>query len=363
MLTDDQLADRLRTQLRSEVAAVEPSGDLLEQLRRRHTRLSVRRQVSIASVPAAAAVATVGVLIATSAGSPGSAGGTGNHSGHHGNAVVLTAATVHKMANASRLALAHSGRVVIAYRERSNEVLQDTGRYGVTFAGKNWNAVISQTFPAQDGQRAHTQTAINRIVDGQFYLHTIGENGKLEWIHDTNPHGHPKMTIPDPRTLFRLLNPSAKFMVVGHRTSGGVRLTELRATRSPDLPPLGGLPGIDASAHVASLIVWVDRHDVVHQISLRTTEHHTSDPLYLEKKKSGALVVVVPSTAYLKDAQAMARKLRKHYKRVTARVDTSLTGKVRHYSYATSASVTFSDFGKHLVITAPRHSVPVYSRG
>jgi hypothetical protein len=352
MLTDDRLADQLREQLRREVATVEPSADLLTSLRRRQSRRSLRLQVTIVGVPATAAGVAVAVLVAT--------GGSG---AEPVTPAVLTAATVHKMASASRLALAHSGRVLVAYRERSNGVLQDTGRYGVTFAGKNWNAVVSQTFPAQDGQRAHTQTAINRIADGQFYLHTIGENGKLEWIHDTNPHGHPRMTIPDPRTLFRLLNPSARFTVVGHRTSDGVRLTELRATRSPDLPPLGGLPGIDASAHVASLIVWVDGHEVVHQISLRTTEQHTSDPLYLEKKKSGALVVVVPNKTYLKDAQAMASKLRKHYKHVTARVDTNLTGKVRHYFYATSASVTFSDFGKHLVITAPRHSVPVFGRG
>ncbi len=41
---------------------------------------------------------------------------------------VLTAAMVHRMANASRLALAHSGRAVITYRERTNGVLQVTGR-------------------------------------------------------------------------------------------------------------------------------------------------------------------------------------------------------------------------------------------
>jgi hypothetical protein len=275
---------------------------------------------------------------------------------------VLTAATVHRMANASRLALKHSGRAVITYRERTNGALQVSGRYGVTFDGKNWNAVISQTFPAADGQRAHTQTAINRIVNGQFYLHTVGRDGKLEWIRDTNKHGHPSMTIPDPRTLFRLLNPSARFKIVEHKVIGGVRLTELRATRSPRLPALGGLPGVTKGAHVASLTVWIDRHNVVHQVSLRVTQHHTSDPLYLQKKKNGALVVVVPSKAYLDKARAMAQNLRKHY-HVTVRVDTSLTGKVRHYFYVTSTSATFSGYGKPQTIKAPRHSVPVYGRG
>ena len=55
----------------------------------------------------------------------------------------------------------------------------------------------------------------------------------MEWLHDTNPNGHPSMAIPDPRTLFRLLNPSANFKIVGHRVTDGVRLTELRATMAP----------------------------------------------------------------------------------------------------------------------------------
>jgi hypothetical protein len=354
MLTDGQLADRLRTQLRIEVAAVEPSGDLLARLRRRQARRSRRLQVSIVGVPATAGAVAIGVLIATS----GASGGA-----EPKKSVVLTAATVHKMASASRLALKHSGRAVITYRERSNGALQDTGRYGITFAGKNWNAVISQTFPATKGQPAHTQTAINRIVNGQFFLYTEGRDGRVEWLHETNPHGHPSMTIPDPRTMFRLLNPSAKFKVVGHRVTGGLRLTELRATRAPRLPALGGLPGVDRGAHVASLVVWIDRHNVVHQMSMRVTQHHTSDPLYFKKLTNGGIEVLVPSKAYLKEARATARKLRKHYQPVTVRVDPSLTGTVRHYFYVTSASVTFSDYGKRQVITAPRHSVPVFSRG
>jgi hypothetical protein len=298
-----------------------------------------------------AAGVAVAVLMAT--GGSGSSGPT---------SAILTAATVHQMATASRHALAHSGHVTISYRQLSNGTLQVTGRSDITFAGKDWNDVISQTFPAQDGQPAHTQSAINRIVDGQFYLHTEGRNGKLEWIRETNPTGHPKLTIPDPRTLFHLLKPSAKFKIVGHRVTGGVRLKELRATGAPQLLPLSGLPGVTRGVHVASLMVWVGPHHVVRQISLRVTQHHTADPIYLKKFANGDLKVLVPSKAYLKKAKAMARQLRKHY-HATAGVDPSLAGKVRHYFYVTSASVTFSDFGKRQVITAPKHSVPVYGRG
>src|SRR5215468_8952305 len=94
MLTDEQLADQLRSQLRREVAAVEPSADLLAGLRRRHSRRSLKLQASIVGVPVMAAGVAVAVLMAT--GSSGSPVVT---------PTVLTAATVHKMASASRHAL------------------------------------------------------------------------------------------------------------------------------------------------------------------------------------------------------------------------------------------------------------------
>jgi hypothetical protein len=352
MLTDDQLADHLRVKLRREVAAMEPPADLLDRLRQRESRRSIGRRLSIAAVPAMAAAVAAAVLVTTG----------GSDQAPTTKSAVLTAAVVHRMANASRLALAHSGRSTITYRERTNGVLQVTGRSVITFAGKNWNDITSQSFPARNGLPASTQTAINRIVNEQFYLHTQGQDGRLEWLHETNPHGHPSITIPDPRILFGVLNPSAKFKVVGHRGSGAQRLTELRATRAPRLPALGWLPGAERGVHVASVTVWVDRHDVVHHMSMRTIEHHTSDPIYLAKKANGALVVEVPSKTYLKEARAMAAKIRKH-QHVTVRVDPSLASKVRHYVNVTSSSVTFSDFGKRQIITVPRHAVPEFSRG
>ncbi len=353
MLTDEQLADQLRAQLRREIAAVEPPADLLARLRGRQSRRSLGLQVSIVGVPAIAAAVLAAVLVATS----------GSSAARSTKSAVLTAVTVHRMVNASRLALAHSGRVKIAYRERSNGALQETGIYDITFAGKNWNAIISQIFPAENGQSASTQTAINRIVNGQFYLHSEGKDGRVKWFRDTNPTGHPRMTMPDPRTLFGLLKPSAKFKIVGHRETGDLRLTELRGTRAPRLPALSGLPGVAPGAQVAYLTVWVDRHNVVRQITLRVTQHHTADPIYFKRFANGRIELLVPSKAYLKEARAMARKMRKHDKQVIARVDPSLTGTVHHFFDVTSASVTFSDFGKRMVIAAPRHAVPLYMRG
>ncbi len=352
MLTDEQLADQLRTQLRHEVATVEPSAEFLRHLRRRRSRRSRGLQISILAAPAIAAALVVAVLVATG-------GGAAPLPGKY---VVLTASMVHRMANASRVALAHSGRVKATYQQRTNGVLQETGTSTITFAGKNWNDISSQTFPASHGHPAHSQTAINRIVDGQFYLHTIGRNGHMQWIRDTNSTGHPRVVIPDPRKLFGVLKPSARFKVVGHRVKGGVRLTELRATKAPATLPLNGLPGVTRGVHVALLTVWVDRQHRVHQISLRVTDHQTSSPMVF-KIAHGRTELLVPSKAYLKEAKALARKMRKHYKHVSARVDPTLPSTVHHYFDVTSASVTFSDFGKREVITAPKHSVPVFGRG
>src|SRR5262249_60185365 len=83
------------------------------------------------------------------------------------------------------------------------------------------NDVISQTFPSADGRRAHTQTAINRIVNGQFYLYVAGRTRRPQWYHDTNPSGHPSSSIPDPRTVLRVLEPSARFEVAGYQVIGG----------------------------------------------------------------------------------------------------------------------------------------------
>jgi hypothetical protein len=351
MLTDEQLADQLRAQLRREVATIEPSGDLLASLRGRRPRRSLGRRLSIVAVPAVAAALVAAVLVVAGGGNTG-----------RPSSSVVTVAMVHKIATASRVALEHSGRVKVGYRELSNGALVVRGSEAIAFGGKTWTAVISQSFPAKKGQRAFTQTAINRIVNGQFYLHTEGRNGRVEWIHETNPNGHPKMPIPDPRRLFGLLKPSAKFKIVGHRVIDGVRLTELRATKAPKLPALSGLPGVTRGAQVAFLTIWVDGRHIVHQMSMRLTKHHTATPIYLKKFANGSYELVVPIKTYLKKAKAMARSMRKHNYHVTVGVDPSLSGKVRHYFYVTSASVTFSEFGKRQVIKAPRHSVPVFGR-
>ena len=355
MLTEDQLADQLRAQMRRELSAVEPGPDLLAGLHRRQARRSLAMRAGIVAVPAAAAAVAAAMIV------PAVRGGAAPGTPGPARPTVLTAAAVQRMASQSRLALAQSGRATISYRLTDNGALQGSGTDRITFAGKNWNDVISQTSPASNGLPAHTQTAINRIVDGQLYLHIQGPDNRVRWYHDTNPAGHPSIKIPDPRTLFGLLNPSARFQVTGHRGAGGARLTKLRATEPPRLRALSWLPGAAPGAHVAFLTVWVDGHHVVHQMSLRITQNRTVDPLYLRKAKDGTISVVVPSKAYLKEARAMARKMRREH--ATVSIDPSLSAAVQHHLQAAVVSVTFSGFGRTQAVTAPPNAVAQFGQG
>jgi hypothetical protein len=267
---------------------------------------------------------------------------------------VLTAAMVKRVASESRMAMAHSGQATVYYRETDNGKPNGAGGDRITFAGKNWNDVILSG--------SHKPIAINRIVNGQFYLWIEGPDNKMRWYHDTNPSGHPDVQIPDPRTLFALMNPSARFEVVGHQVVGGLKLTKLRATTAPGIKPLSWLPGIDSGAKVDSLIVWVDGHQVVRQMSMHVRQTTSSMPLYLKKFKDGSLQVVVPSKKFLAEARAVARKLSKKF-HATVRVDPKVAGKIRHDALATTVSVQFSGFGQRQVITAPAHSTQQFGRG
>lgn len=349
MLTDDQVADRLRARLRHEVAAIQPRTDLLAGLRRRQARRSLTLRAGIAA--AAATAAAVAVMVATGGGGAAPAPST-----------VLTAAMVQRVASASRLALAQSGRAKITYRQTDNGALQVSGTDSIAFAGKNWNDASSQTFPAAGGQPAKTQFAVNRIVDGQLYLYIKGRAGRLRWYHDTSPSGHPGMKIPDPRTLFGVLAPSGRFEVTGHRVIGGVRLTVLRATNPASLPVLRWLPGVTPGAHLTYLTVWVDGHNVVHQLRLQAQHIGTVPPIYLKKSPDGTLEFLAPDKAYLNEARASYRKLRAH-QHVIFRVDPSLPATVHHQVQVTSVSVTFTSIGVPQPITVPRHAVAYYGRG
>ncbi len=360
MPTEDQLAQELRTRLHAETAGLEPSTDLLASLRRRQARRSLTTRIGIVAAPVAAAIAAVALVVSGTGGAVTAAKPPGPV--HPAKSAVLTVAMVHRVTSQSQRALARSGRASIAYRLKDNGTESVSGSDKITFAGRDWNDVVSQKFPASNGQPSTTQTAIDRIVGGQFYLHTQGSDGHVVWFHELGRHGHPSVQIPDPRTLFGLLNPSAQFVVVGHHTVHGVKLTVLRATKQPKLHDLGWLPGVERGAQVQRLTVSVDSSDVVREMALSVRHVHTSSPLYLEKNKNGDLKVVVPSKKWLKKARAYARPLRKNY-HVTVGVDPKLSAKVSRDVQIAKVSVAFSGFGQHQVIVVPPHAIAEHAKG
>jgi len=322
----------------------------------RHKR---RGLLAGAGLTVTAAAAAAAVLVAT--------GGSGAPPVHRGpQPVLLTAATVRQVAAASRSALATSGQAVVAYRTTQSGVLQDSGTDNITFSGQNWNDAFSQTSPGAHGQPAHKQSAINRIVNGQFYLYIAGRTPRLQWYHDTNPSGHPSFTIPDPRTVLRALAPSARFVAAGYQVIGGLRLKELRATNPGHVPGLGALPDVDPQAHVTSLRVWVDGHGVVHRIGLSFESISEVYPVSADnarRKADGTIIVTVPNKTMAAQLRAKLKKA-SNAPHMIIRVAPHGPASAPHREVqVTALTVTFSGIGQPQRITPPRHAIQQYGRG
>jgi hypothetical protein len=309
---------------------------------------------------AAAAAVAVAVLAASAGGTRGTA-----PDGRTRGPVLLTAAMVHQVASASRSALARSGRATVSSTSTQNGVPGDSSTDVITFSGKNWNDVISETSPGASGRPGHTPTAINRIVNGQLYLYIAGRTRRLQWYHDTNPSGHPSVNIPDPRTVLRALEPSARFEIVGYQVIGGVRVKELRATDLSHLSGLQRLGDFAPGPHVTSLEVWVDGDGVVHRLSLTSEQINKEWSISAEnvrRGRHGTLVFTVPNKAM---AAKFKGKLHRAHgaPRIIIRVAPPGSGAPRRQVQVTRLTVTFSAIGQPQRITAPAHAIPVYGRG
>ena len=285
------------------------------------------------------------------------------------SSAVLTAAMVRHVASASALALATSGRAVTRYRTSQDGSPQVSGTDDMTFAGKNWNDSLSQSFPASGDGPASSQHAVNRVVNGTSYLFTIGATGKWEWIRDTNPSNHPKVTAADPRKLLAVLTPAAGFKVTGHQTVGGVRLTGLRATDVRHLPRLDTLFQTLPGGRVTSLTVWVDGRDVVRLMdaTLRSVTMVSTGAVFkvgshVKGDSHRHMTILVPNRAMLKKYRAVLAK--KNPEHMAVRIDHHLRSTTPHREVQLSTvSVTFSGIGQPQHIVAPRHSVAVFGRG
>jgi hypothetical protein len=312
-----------------------------------------------AGLTVTAAAAAAAVLVAT-------AGSGAPPSAHHGpQPVLLAASTVRQVATASRSALATSGRATVTYRTTQNGAFQSGGTDNITFSGKNWNDVISS--PGPRGRSGHSLTAINRIVNGQFYLYIAGRTPQLHWYHDTNPSGHPSFTIPDPRTVLRALAPSARFEVAGYQVIGGMRLKELRATDPSHVTGLGMLADVWPGGRVQSLEVWVDSHGVVHRMALTSSQTSWTYPSWaynMRHKAGGEIIITVPNKAMAAQMRAKIYKASASgSRRMVVRV-APRNGGPRHREVAiTTLAVTFSSIGQPQRIVAPRHAIQQFGQG
>jgi hypothetical protein len=342
-----------------EVAGLAGTGSAAARPPRRIPRVAVLTGTGLTVAAAAVAVTVLAV---------GAGGPTRPIAGTKGRAhapILLTAAMVREVASASRSALALSGRATISYRNTQAGKLQVTGTDRIMFSGKNWNDAFSQSFPASDGQSASTQFAINRIVGKQFYLYIKGRTNKLQWYRDTNPSGHPSFTIPDPRRVFSMLEPSARFEFLGYQVIDGVRLKHLRATNFSHLRGLSTLPDLQPGAHVTALDVWVDGHSVVHRLSLTSQTINTVYPIgsyNMRRTRHGRLIITVPNKAI---AAQLHTKLKKApaRQRMTIRIAPPGAGAPRHEVQVTAITVRFSGIGQPQRITAPAHAIAQYGRG
>jgi hypothetical protein len=258
------------TEIRNRHAANSPAFSRFRAAaRKRRTRLLVASGVALAVAGAAAAV--------TQLSGPAVSPAAGHAAGAATSKPVLTAETIQRVASSS-LARLTSGEVDISFRDSAGGLLLDTGTDVVTFSGKNWNWVLTQSFPASPGQTAHTQYAVNRAAGGRMYAYFHATTPGDAWYLELGKS--PQSTsVPDPRTVLAALTPAARFVSEGYQVIDGVRLLHLRATRPGAAALLGQIQGDNpGETSTTSFDVWVDASGVVRQMSGAYTLNSSTGP-------------------------------------------------------------------------------------
>ena len=253
---------------------------------RRARARSYRRPAMILTGAVAAAGAAAITIVAV--GQPGAGTGTG---------AVYTTAMIRQVANATRAALATSGKMVFRTVGPSLETVSEgqpghrTHMYHArsvirsteSFSGKDTNITYLVRNGAIPGQKASTDFEILRSVHGRIYEFLRGgpacredpskgcDPGKPHWYHLTG-QGISRLVQADPRGLLAALEPSARFVVAGHQLVDGVRTTELRATRLTGLPHLPAPADIAKGTKPEAFLVWIDSRNVVRRIVLKARE-------------------------------------------------------------------------------------------
>jgi hypothetical protein len=242
------------------------------------------------------------------------------------------------VAASSQKAFSTTGRAAVEFATGIGLDWEQKGRIQLTFAGENVDSVID--FGPSGGTPGFKSQ--NRTVAGNFYL-LDGPPGQQRWVHITNEPGLDLYKL-DPRKLLELLAPAAEFETVGE--SNGLR--RLRATSIDDLPDINlGLGPLrlrperrDGSLgeDFTKLELWVGPDNVVRRLDLATESTETH--------RSGGETILVPR------ADGQMHKM----------VDPE-TGEMVTTTHRSSYSVTFSDLGADIEITAPEGAEPVEGKG
>ena len=259
----------------------------------------------------------------------------------------------------------HSGEAVdLVPADSGRNALQQTSKDSITFDGANWNDSFSEHFPAAGGQPAQTQTAINRVVNGQAYDHFIAADG-LAWYHDTGPNAVNSMRIPDPRKLLNELAPGAGFVKVAATELDGVPVEHLRATTVTDLRKVA-LPDQWNTGKLSALDVWVDSQGVVRKLTMTSSLTLYPGTISLSELKKLPKSIKVTGWMYAEQSPLKRAKAVMHAyatgkgKRIIIELQPGL---VPPKTQLTTITVSFLRIGQHQVIHVPAHAIPTYGLG
>jgi hypothetical protein len=325
----------------------------------RSVRPAVRTRRAVAIAAGFAAAGCAAALVATQLSGPGAAPII--RPAQRAPAILTAAAVLH-LASASRLALAHSGQAVITSRQTLNGVLQQTSTDNISFTGRNWNDSFTQSFPAQGGQKASTQSAINRVVNGQAYDYFVAADG-LGWYHDTGPNAVSSMHIPDPRKLLAELAPDASFVKAGETTISGVPVEHLRATVLAGLPAID-LPNLWDQGRLSAIDVWVDARGVVRKMNLgfdQTLYPGTITLKQLQRLPKGITVIGLAKLDK-QDLRHIRVLLRKSGRKIIIEAEPGGSA-IKAQTRLTTMTVSFLRIGQRQVIRVPAHAIPTYGLG
>jgi hypothetical protein len=268
--------------------------------RTRETLPRRRRARPVIAIAASAGVAALLAIVVVNAGGPRPA-----------------LANIARVAETSNAALDGSGRAHVTFDLQTGTPFAQQGTNEVAWSGRDIEMKVH--IGAHDDRPE--SDAWTKTVDGESYSFVGPKGQEGHWVHDTDASGTNGRELfdADPRTLLSILDPAARFTDVGTERIDGVETRHLHATAVDELPVVNlGLAPDAMNTSVTSLDVWVGADDVVRRLDL-----------------------------------------------ALRRIDTKTAGgqPTASVSFDSTYSVTFTDLGAPIAITAPADAEPAAGKG